>query len=79
MSKYIIPRWETRRGKLFYIKLSMLIIGIMLLIWVWYKRDTKDVSAEVAGILLGISAGYMFQLGIPLLVPCKKLIKEEVT
>ena len=59
MSKAIIPSMEIEWVN-FFILISMLIIG-MLLMWVWHKRDTKDVSAEIAGILW-VMAGYLFQL-----------------
>ena len=70
-----IPKWSTRRGKIFYIRLSFLALGIIMVCIAWMNRDSV-IMVEIAATFMGVAIGSMINDAMLFFVPCKKLKKE---
>lgn len=70
-----LPRWETRRGKVFYVRLLIMAVGAIILHYTWCDDD-KNVKAEIAATLMGAAIGAIATDAMLFLIPCKNLVKE---
>ena len=70
-----LPKWETRRGKVFYVRLLIMAIGAMMLHYTW-SNDDKNIKAEIAATLMGAAIGAIATDAMLFLIPCKNLVKE---
>ena len=71
--RFTIPRWKTRRGKIFYIRLLCLAIGLILVTIAW--SNESDLRTEIAATFMGVAIGTIVADSIVLGIPCKKRIK----
>ena len=74
-SKWSIPKWNSRRGKVFYVRLTLLIIGIILLYIAWSHQDAI-IIVEIAATFMGVAMGSLVSDGMLFFIPCKKLKRE---
>ena len=72
---FTVPKWSSRKGKIFYVRLILLLIGIIILSFTLTKAD-NDISIEIAALFMGIAIGTVVSDAISFLTPCKKLTKE---
>ena len=77
LSMWYIPKWSNRRGKIFYIRLMCLIVGIIMLWFFWVNESDTNLMFEVATLFMGLSIGEFVSDALIFSVPCKNLKKEN--
>jgi len=68
-----IPTLDTRSGKTFYMRMSMMIVGIAILIYVLNKDSSKVIHIELATIILAVCSHALLKEGSRYLIPCKNI------
>lgn len=72
-----IPDINSRSGKIFYTRIAMMVVGVLILMYIWKDNPDKHFKEELAVVLAAVCAHALIKEGIPFLFPCKNLELHE--